>query len=124
MRGLALTAVLFSLAASGAWAQETVSTASPADSHPPGSSAAPAPVDDGIARDTTETTEVVAGPCGPTIASDDPSSPPDTHPHGEVSVGVGTNGYREVSGYVCKRTANGGSVAIGVATQQGGWGRR
>ena len=123
MRGLALTAVLISLAASGAWAQETVSTASPADSHPPGAGGAPAPVDDGIQRDRT-TTEVVSGPCGSTSASDDPSSPPDTHPHGEVSVGVGTNGYREVSGYVCKRTADGGSVAIGVATQQGGWGRR
>jgi len=127
MRRLALSAVLISLLASGAWAQETVTTASSADAHPPGTLAAPSPLDESIGRQTTHTTLVTEGPCGPTVSnSDDPNAGPDTHLHGEVSVGVGTGGYRDVSGYVCKPLASGGAVAIGVSQTQGniGWGRR
>jgi hypothetical protein len=131
MHRLALFAVLLSfaatLAATTAWSQETVTTASSADAHPPGAQATPGPLDDSIGRETTHTSEVVDGPCGPTVSnSDDPNAGPDTHLHGEVSVGVGTGGYREVGGYVCKPLASGGAVAIGVSQMQGntGWGRR
>jgi len=129
MRRLALAAVLLGLAApfgaSAAWAQETVSTASSADAHPPGTQAAPGPLDDSISRGITHT-EVVPGPCGPAVVNtDDPNAAPDTRPHGEISVGVGTGGYREVGGYVCKPLAGGGAIAIGVDQMQGGgWGRR
>jgi hypothetical protein len=126
MRGCVLSAVLLSLAATSAWSQETVTTASAADAHPPGPQAAPNPLDDTVGRETTHNTEIVAGPCGPTVVnSDDPDAKPDTRPHGEVTVGVGTGGYREIGGYVCKPLANGGAVAIGVSQMQGpGWGRR
>jgi hypothetical protein len=131
MRRLALSAVLLSLAAAlaatTAWSQETVSTASSADAHPPGTQATPGPLDESIGRETSHTSEVVDGPCGPTVSnSDDPNAAPDTHLHGEVSVGVGTGGYREVGGYVCKALPNGGSIAISGGQTQGnvGWGRR
>jgi hypothetical protein len=33
-------------------------------------------------------------------------------PHGEVRVGVGTRGYREVGGAVCQPLPGGGFVAV------------
>jgi len=127
MRGIVLTAVLISFAASAAWSQETVSTASPADAHPPGADAAPGPIRGTADHVRTEDVVMDAGPCGPAVsASDDPSTPPDTHPHGEVSVGVGTGGYREIAGSVCKPLANGGviSISAGQEQDQQHWGRR
>ena len=119
MRGFAFTAVLLSLCATAAWSQETVSTAPTADAHPPGSGGAPGPIYGTVSHDRSQMDVVATTPCGSAVsASDDPSVPPDTHPHGEVSVGAGTGGYREVSGYVCKPLANGGVIAIGAGNVQ------
>jgi hypothetical protein len=127
MRRLALSAVLLSLAAGPGWSQETVSTAASTDAHPPGTQGGPGPLDESVGRETEHTTTVIDGPCGPTVVnSDDPNAAPDTRAHGEVSVGVGTGGYREVGGYVCKPLPDGGSIAIGGGEMQGQtrWGRR
>jgi len=81
-RVLALVAVAALLTGTSAFADETVATATSADAHPPGV-AAPAP--------------------GPVAAM---------RPHGELSVGVGTRGYREVGGSVCQPLPGGAFVAV------------
>jgi hypothetical protein len=44
--------------------------------------------------------------------------------HGEVSVGVGTNGYREVGGVVTGPIGDDGQATIAIGTGQAGGGRR
>lgn len=45
---------------------------------------------------------------------------PDRSPHGEVSVAVGSRGYREASGVVTQPVGDCGQVTIGVGTSRGG----
>jgi hypothetical protein len=56
--------------------------------------------------------------CGPAQAT--PGGQPDTAPHGEVDVGVGTDGYRHLSGAVCKPLGDNGSLSISAGTTQFG----
>ena len=64
------------------------------------------------------------GPCGPQAIGAD--GKPDNRAHGEVDVGVGTNGYRHVALHACKPIGDAGAVAISVGqTQADAWrGRR
>jgi hypothetical protein len=45
---------------------------------------------------------------------------PDRSPHGEVSVAVGSRGYREASGVVTQPIGDCGQVTIGIGTSRGG----
>jgi hypothetical protein len=114
--GVAATALLVSLAAvanaqqaaPAAASGQVVSTASGAP--PP----APAKADDQIARWLADTSD------------DDVSDGPvrDHKVHGEVSVGVGTNGYREVGGIVTGPIGDDGQATIAIDAGQIGSGRR
>jgi hypothetical protein len=71
---------------------------------------------------------VQPGPCGsgpvpklaPVGADGEPAV--DRSPHGELSVGVGTRGYRSVEGAVCLPIGETGFVALDLGTAQ--FGRR
>ena len=109
-RILALAAMAAVLAGSQAMADETVATASPADIHPPGANApAPGPLGAGSSW-RSGGGDVLMTACGPEAVND--QGAPVLAPHGEVSVGVGTRGYREVSGSVCQPLPGGGFVAV------------
>ena len=45
---------------------------------------------------------------------------PDRAPHGEVSVAVGSRGYREVGGVVTQPIGDCGQITIGIGTSRGG----
>jgi hypothetical protein len=45
---------------------------------------------------------------------------PDRSPHGEVSVAVGSRGYREASGVVTQPIGDCGQITIGIGTSRGG----
>jgi hypothetical protein len=117
---LTLTAVLLIAAASSAWADGPIATAaqSPA-AQPPAPVPPPLDLDQGDAADHPD---IVPGPCGPTKAKADGS--PNSDAHGEVEVGVGTNGYRHLAGTVCKPIGDSGVVSVSVGESQGDWGRR
>ncbi|MBS0412503.1 MAG: hypothetical protein JSR86_21490 [Proteobacteria bacterium] len=63
------------------------------------------------------------GPCGPLETAD---GKPDKSAHGEVHVGVGTHGYRQIGGSVCKPIGDNGAIAIAIDKVDGdyaGYGR-
>jgi hypothetical protein len=125
MRVLAVTtlaALMIGACANVALADGPIATAAPSDAHPPAAET-PGPLNAAKPDGADEVGPI--GPCGRPI-SVDANGKPDLRPSGEVSVGVGTRGYREVSGTVCKPTANGGFVAISAGQIQapsGGWRR-
>ncbi len=45
---------------------------------------------------------------------------PDRSPHGEVSVAVGSRGYREAGGVVTQPIGDCGQITIGIGTSRGG----
>jgi hypothetical protein len=123
MRGLVLTAVMLILTTTNAWSQETVSTASASDSHPPGSQTAAPPLVDRVTdEDRGPVGPVNPGPCGPR-GSNDQAPGADMAAHGAVMVGVGTRGYREAAGWVCKPLTGGGAIAVGIDDSQQSRGR-
>jgi hypothetical protein len=114
-RVLALAAVAAllagtSLAGTVAAADETVATAAAADAHPPGVTA-PAPAPLNLAADRPGAGgDVLMTACGPERVND--QGVVENKPHGEISVGGGTRGYREVGGTICQPLPGGGFVAI------------
>ncbi len=116
--GLATTA-LFLAAAAAASAQQAAAPAassaqviSTASAAPP---PAPAKADDQIAQWLADTPDDDASNGGPVR---------DHKVHGEMSVGVGTNGYREVGGVVTGPLGDDGQATIAIdAGQIGGRGR-
>ena len=60
------------------------------------------------------------GPCGPEKVKADGSLA--TTPHGEIEVGAGTHGYREIAGSVCQPIGQDGAVALSIGQAQGNWG--
>jgi hypothetical protein len=109
-RVLALVAAATLLAGSSAFADETVTTATPSDAHPPGAGApAPGPLVPPPARRASEG-DVLMTACGPEPVNADGVAA--MTPHGQVSVGTGTHGYREVGGSVCQPLPGGAWVAV------------
>lgn len=120
MRLLTLAAVLPLVVAAPAWADGPIATAgNPAQmSAPqPADAAPPLPTDPSLTAGAGQ--PLVMGPCGPTKAKADGA--PDSSPHGEVEAGVGTHGYRELAGSVCKPIGDTGAVSVSVGESQGGW---
>ena len=131
--GLALTAV-----ASAALAQEAMSTR-PADSFPPPAAAPVTSLDEpsdsqvqaaewarrvlaranGDLPPTDERAEQMAE-AGLTPGRNGCIRNPDRTPHGEVSVAVGSRGYREASGVVTQPIGDCGQITIGIGTSRGG----
>ena len=60
------------------------------------------------------------GPCGPL---ETPDGKPDKSAHGEVHAGIGTHGYREIGGAICKPIGENGAIAIAVDKVDGDYGR-
>ncbi|HEX7758981.1 MAG TPA: hypothetical protein VF459_05740 [Caulobacteraceae bacterium] len=60
------------------------------------------------------------GPCGPL---ETPDGKPDKSVHGEVHAGVGTHGYREIGGAICKPIGENGAIAIAIDKTDGDYGR-
>jgi hypothetical protein len=120
-------AIAFALAAAavGAQADEAIPTA--AGITPPDASKAPPPGPLAPPR-PSNLALVQPGPCGPgpvpKLAPVDADGRPavDRSPHGEVSVGVGSHGYRYVEGAVCAPL--GDKSFVSVAVGQGQIGRR
>jgi hypothetical protein len=108
-RVLALAFVATLLGGTSASAEETVATASPADAHPPGA-AAPGPLSSATDPAGAAGGDVLMTACGPERVND--QGVVETRPHGEISVGVGTHGAREVGGSVCQPLPGGGFVAV------------
>ena len=113
MRVLALAAVVALITCGTAWADETVTTATPADAHPPGAAtagtqaAAPTSIAADRPRDGGGVRMTACGPEGV-----DSAGVTETRPHGEISVGAGTHGYRDVGASVCQPLPNGGFIAV------------
>jgi hypothetical protein len=120
---LALAAMIATLAALPARAQEAIPTAARAGA---------APVAETPDTDTLRLSDHVdqgpgflrpAGPCGGPAKTADGKT--DKTPHGEVWAGVGTNGYREIGGVTCVPLGENSAVTIAVdAGQINGWNRR
>ncbi len=126
-RVLALAAVAALMAWGTASADETVSTAASADAHPPAPvlTRAQATTPTSLNQDGGRSGEggsVRMTACGPEGV--DSAGVAENRPHGEISVGAGTRGYREVGGSVCQPLAGGGFVAIsgGQSQSQVRWG--
>ncbi len=115
MRALALSVLLISVLASPAWCDGPVTTQPSAATEPAmPQGAEPGPLG-GRTTDDQDGPGPAANPCGAL----------DGRVHGQVDVGVGSDGYRHVGGYACKPLANGGWVAVGVSqSQSNGGGRR
>jgi len=109
-RVLALVAAAMLLAGTPAFADDTIATAASADAHPPGAGAsAPGPLAT-TADPRAGGRDVLMTACGPEPVNDQGVAA--LTPHGEVSVGVGARGYREVGGSVCQPLPGGGFVAV------------
>ena len=123
MRGPALFAALLSLAASPAWCEDPVSTAPSAATTPAvPDGATPGPLgSDGYGDAGAEPGPRDACARGP--AARGAPGPDDAAVHGQVEVGVGSDGYRHVGVYACK-PVGGGSVAISVSHSEANWGGR
>jgi len=110
-RVLALVAVAALLTGTSAFADETVATATSADAHPPGVAApAPGPLNAATDRSRAGGGDVLMTACGPEPVNENGVAA--MRPHGELSVGVGTRGYREVGGSVCQPLPGGAFVAV------------
>jgi len=109
-RVLALAALAALLAGSAVAADETVATATSADAHPPGAEAPPPPPLNANMRPRDGGGDVLMTACGPEPVDDRGVAA--MNPHGEVSVGAGTRGYRDVGATVCQPLPGGAFVAI------------
>lgn len=128
MRGILVLALAFSLSAgAAAMAQEAIPTAGGAQSNV--SPKAPAATADNDLRPYDEFADGPLGPrmgpCGPV---ETPDGKPDHSAHGEVHAGIGTHGYRNIGGAVCKPIGDNGAIAIAIDKTDGdygyGYGRR
>jgi hypothetical protein len=115
-RVLALVAAAALLAAGPAFADDTIATATSADAHPPGAGpSAPGPLV-ATADPRRGGGDVLMTACGPEPVNDKGVAA--MTPHGEVSVGVGTRGYREVGGSVCQPLPGGAFVAVSAGSSR------
>jgi hypothetical protein len=122
MRFIATTALLLSLMASAAWADGPVATANAGSGAPTPQTAPPPPIEAPSADDLGPGPEVVPGPCGLQRVGKDGRL--DRRAHGEVDVGVGTGGYRNVRVSTCKPLGDNAAIAVSVSETQANWGRR
>jgi hypothetical protein len=115
-RVLALVAAAALMVGVPAFADDTIATASPADAHPPGAgTSTPGPV----ATNPDPRTgggDVLMTACGPERVND--KGVAEMAPHGEVSVGGGTHGYREVGGTICQPLPGGAFVAVSASSSR------
>jgi len=125
IRALILASALGAVA-SGATAQEVIATATAApNGGSPGYETAPSgPLRLSDHVDGADNI-VRSGPCGGPALK--PDGTPDRSPHGEVTVGAGTHGYRQAGGAVCVPLGDHAAATIAVDTEQingrGGWRR-
>ena len=119
MRTPLLAALCLSCLAAPALADGPITTSNPAQ--------LPAPMQVGVSPplmrvDGLDSFDASPAPtprsCAP--AASTPGGQLDTAPHGEVDVGVGTDGYRHLSGAACKPLGDTGSLAISIGTTQFG----
>jgi hypothetical protein len=88
---------------------------------PPQPTAAPAPL--GVEDDEAVNPPPMAmGLCGPQKVK--PDGQLETAPHGEVDVGVGSDGYRRVGGSVCQPIGQDAAMAVSLSVSQDGGRRR
>jgi hypothetical protein len=117
---LVVAAAALSLAATAAWAEGPLATASSADQSPPQPQAAAPPLA-GV-RDGAPAQRVALGPCGPERVKSDGKL--ETAPHGEIEAWIGAHGYRHLAGAVCQPIGQTGAVAVSASVDQAQWGRR
>jgi hypothetical protein len=123
-RVLGLALALSLSAGAAAVAQEAIPTAGGAQSNV--SPKAPAAAN----NDLRPYDEFADGPLGPKMGPCGPLETPDGKadysPHGEVHAGVGTHGYRNIGGAICKPLGDNGAIAIAIDKTDGdyGYGRR
>ncbi|MGA0603076.1 hypothetical protein ACO2Q3_20380 [Caulobacter sp. KR2-114] len=128
MRRVLGLALAFSLSmGAAALAQEAIPTAGGAQSNvSPHTAAGPAGAD----ADLQPYDEFADGPLGPKMGPCGPletaDGKPDHSAHGEIHAGVGTHGYRNIGGAVCKPIGDNGAIAIAIDKTDGdyGYGRR
>jgi hypothetical protein len=113
--------VVAGLIASGpTWAQEAIATATNTPAPAPTSTAPPLSL--GHHQGFSDEGAPLVGPCGAVgQVHDGVAEKPDKNPHGFVTAGVGTNGYREIGGAVC--VPIGDHAAVSVAVNYGRIGR-
>ena len=113
----ALVAAATLLATGPAFADDTIATAASADAHPPGGgSAAPGPLAATPDPRRGGGDDVLMTACGPEPVNDKGVAA--MTPHGEVSAGVGSRGYRDVGGTVCQPLPGGAFVAISAGSSR------
>jgi hypothetical protein len=103
-------------------AQEAISTSRGSDAGPPVEASAPAAAAGGEEDPGDWARRVLAGqpaPDEPRPEAERCAIATDGRPHGEVWVGVGTRGYREIGGVVTQQIGRCGSVTIGVSKVEG-----
>lgn len=120
MRRVLGLALAFSLSAgAAALAQEAISTAGGAQSNV---SPKATPAD----TDLHAYDEFADGPLGPKMGPCGPVETPDGKTdhsaHGEIHAGVGTHGYRNIGGAVCKPLGDNGAIAIAIDKTDGDYG--
>lgn len=118
-RAFALAFALAATVASAARAQEAVPTVlRPASDAPATTPATPvATLDADRDRYDDRGPGPLIGPCGPT-GPNAKGDGPDHKAHGEVMVGAGTRGYREVGAVVCQPIGDHTAVTIAVDAAQ------
>jgi hypothetical protein len=123
LRALSLGACLSLLVGAAALAQEAIPTAGGVNPNSaPKSTVAPRELGD-PEQFSSDDYGPRMGPCGPLQTAD---GKPDKSAHGEIHAGVGTHGYRNIGGAVCKPIGENGAVAIAVDINKGdySYGRR
>jgi hypothetical protein len=121
-----VVALAFAGIASFAQAQDAVPTARNAAPLDTSGQAAPPPLD--APRPGEALREVVKiGPCTPhaeiiaeQAREDGAKIEPDHDAHGEVGAGIGTNGYREFHGVVCKPIGDNSTVTLSISNRDYG----
>jgi hypothetical protein len=112
-RALPLIIVAGLIASGPSWAQEAIATAS--NTPPPAPTSSPAPLQLGGRDGFSDEGAPIVGPCGAVGAfHDGVAEKPDKTPHGSISAGVGTHGYREVGGVVCMPVGDHAAVTVAV----------
>ena len=119
-RALLLLVTVGIVTSAPCWAQEAIATANNTVPPIPATTAAPLFLRDH--QGFSDEGPPLVGPCGAVgeIRDGEPQKP-DKDPHGYVSAGVGTHGYREVGGAVCVPV--GDHTAVSIAFDAGRIGR-
>jgi hypothetical protein len=110
-RALPLMIVAGLIGCAPAGAQEAIATASNAPPLAPSNLAAPLAL--GRHQGFSDEGAPIIGPCGAVgDVHDGVAEKPDKNPHGSISAGVGTHGYRDVGGAVCVPLGDHAAVSI------------